>query len=307
MDFNNESIKQKSEKEDVKAFLKSQENIIMSPQNDNQLKISETKEIPNKEEIDNEKVSNPNTKFKITFTDDAVNFKKIESNDDKKNYSPLIQISDNKKNRKSINRKNSKERKEKIQNVKTIEFTISEKYPHQNIMNNKNTVSRQSQKNKNSKKYVSNPNTNNKEDDNKKNKEIPIPKRKSKTKIFNNKKNNENCSNLLKNIMKNEKELIIMPYAKEKQKKNKTINTIGAINGISYPKISIYSGGNNLNSNANIMNIIRVDDKLIRKGKKSHKLFRFKRPSSTKIKIDFTKDNFRDDSCLRKMLENSLK
>ena len=72
--------------------------------------------------------------------------------------------------------------------------------------------------------------------------EILKDEKKPKIKIFNNKKNNEICSELLKSTMNKEKELIIIPYAKEKQKINKTLNTIGNAHGISYPTCSVIKG-----------------------------------------------------------------
>ena len=66
--------------------------------------------------------------------------------------------------------------------------------------------------------------------------------KKQKLIIFNNKKNNVQCSNLLKSTINTEKELLFMPYAKEKQKINKTLNEIGRSNGISYPNYSIIKG-----------------------------------------------------------------
>ena len=60
--------------------------------------------------------------------------------------------------------------------------------------------------------------------------------------IFNNKKNNLKCSDLLKSTINTEKELLFMPYAKEKQKINKTLNEIGRSNGISYPNYRIIKG-----------------------------------------------------------------
>jgi hypothetical protein len=65
-----------------------------------------------------------------------------------------------------------------------------------------------------------------------------------KIKIFNNKKNNDRCSNLLKKMRSDEKELVIFPYVKEKQKVNKTIHAIGRSNGVVYLKTSVLSGGN---------------------------------------------------------------
>ena len=66
--------------------------------------------------------------------------------------------------------------------------------------------------------------------------------KKLKSLIFNNKKNNNICSNLLKSIINNEKQLIVVPYPKEKQKKVKTLNEIGRANGISYPDYSVIKG-----------------------------------------------------------------
>lgn len=77
------------------------------------------------------------------------------------------------------------------------------------------------------------------------------------TKIFNNKKNNDICSNLLKQSIENGNKLSLFPYAKQKEKINKTIDTIGFFNGISYSKTSILSGGNVNLGNHNIMYITR--------------------------------------------------
>ena len=81
-----------------------------------------------------------------------------------------------------------------------------------------------------------------------------------KIKIFNNKKNNNICSNILKKMKENEKELILFPYAKKKQMINKTINTIGPSNGITYLKTSVLSGGNEKNFYNNFINIIRTNE-----------------------------------------------
>ena len=81
-----------------------------------------------------------------------------------------------------------------------------------------------------------------------------------KIKIFNNKKNNNICSNILKKMKENEKELILFPYAKKKQMINKTINTIGPSNGITYLKTSVLSGGNEKNFYNNFINIIRINE-----------------------------------------------
>ena len=73
--------------------------------------------------------------------------------------------------------------------------------------------------------------------------------------IFNNKKNNVKCSNLLKSAINTEKVLLVIPYAKEKQKIKKTLNEIGRSNGISYPNYSVIKGA--IVDNKAIM---RIDD-----------------------------------------------
>ena len=87
----------------------------------------------------------------------------------------------------------------------------------------------------------------------------PIKEKKKKVIIFNNKKNNGICSDLLKSAINTEKELLVIPYPKEKQKINKTLNTIGRANGISYPICNVINGI--LTSDKNYLAIIREDDK----------------------------------------------
>jgi hypothetical protein len=89
-----------------------------------------------------------------------------------------------------------------------------------------------------------------------------------KIKIFNNKKNNDRCSNLLKKMRSDEKELVIFPYVKEKQKVNKTIHTIGHSNGIVYLKTSVLSGGNENTIYNNFMSKIRSAEKKPKKLKR---------------------------------------
>ena len=79
-----------------------------------------------------------------------------------------------------------------------------------------------------------------------------------KVKIFNNKKNNNLCSNILKKMKENEKELIVFPYVKEKKPINKKINSIGHSNGITYLKTSLLSGGNENIFYNNFINNIRT-------------------------------------------------
>ena len=73
-------------------------------------------------------------------------------------------------------------------------------------------------------------------------KNVNNKEKKAKPHIFNNKKNNNECSNLLRLAINTEKELLVMPYPKEKQKKNKTLNEIGIANGIYYPTTNIIKG-----------------------------------------------------------------
>ena len=89
-----------------------------------------------------------------------------------------------------------------------------------------------------------------------------------KIKIFNNKKNNDKCSNLLKKMKSDEKELVIFPYVKEKQKVNKTIHAIGHSNGVVYLKTSVLSGGNENTIYNNFMSKIRSAEKKPKKLKR---------------------------------------
>ena len=94
-------------------------------------------------------------------------------------------------------------------------------------------------------------------------------KRKNKQIItFNNKKNNLKCSDLLKTSINTEKELLFIPYAKEKQKKNKTLDELGRSNGISYPSFNVIKGI--LAKDDNYKVIIREDD-LNKYDSKTHK------------------------------------
>ena len=129
--------------------------------------------------------------------------------------------------------------------------------------------------------------------------EILKDEKKPKIKIFNNKKNNEICSELLKSTMNKEKELIIIPYAKEKQKINKTLNTIGNSHGISYPNCSVIKG--TVPKDKNYLSIIRDDDKKINKKKKS-KLFN---KNKKELLAEINLDNIMDNNNLKEMLTNA--
>jgi len=73
-------------------------------------------------------------------------------------------------------------------------------------------------------------------------KNVNNKEKKAKPHIFNNKKNNNEFSNFLRLAINTEKELLVMPYPKEKQKKNKTLNEIRIANGIYYPTTNIIKG-----------------------------------------------------------------
>ena len=91
----------------------------------------------------------------------------------------------------------------------------------------------------------------------------------------------------------------MMPYAKEKQKINKTINTIGNAHGISYPSCSVINGI--LTQDKNYLAIIREDDKKKNK-KKKHKLISSnKKEYIAEINLD---NNIMDDNNLKEMLGN---
>ena len=129
--------------------------------------------------------------------------------------------------------------------------------------------------------------------------------KKPKIKIFNNKKNNDICSELLKSTMDKEKELIVIPYAKEKQKVNKTLNTIGTAHGISYPTCSVIKGTPNIDKK--YLSIIRTDDKKENKKKKNNT---FKSDTKNikkeyKAEINLDNNNIIENNNLKEMLGNA--
>ena len=125
------------------------------------------------------------------------------------------------------------------------------------------------------------------------------PSKKPKVKIFNNKINNNICSDLLRASINQEKELILIPYAKEKKKINKTLNTIGNANGISYPTCSVIKGI--LTQDKNYLAIIRDDNKKANK-KKNNKLMN----TNIKYKAEINLENdIAEDNNLKEMLGNT--
>ena len=114
-------------------------------------------------------------------------------------------------------------------------------------------------------------------------KELKEKGKHKKLKIFNNKGNIGKCSNLLQITKEQEKELILIPYAKEKQKVNKTLNTIGNANGIFYPTYSIIKGAN---KDKNYFAIIRDNGKKRNKNKKNKLLNRIKKENRIEINLD---------------------
>jgi len=121
-----------------------------------------------------------------------------------------------------------------------------------------------------------------------------------KIKIFNNKKNNVICSELLKSTINQEKELILIPYAKEKQKINKTLNTIGNAHGISYPNCSVIKGI--LSKDKNYLAIIRDNDKKSDKKKRNKITSSNKKEYIAEINLE---DNIMDNNNLKEMLGNA--
>ena len=121
-----------------------------------------------------------------------------------------------------------------------------------------------------------------------------------KIKIFNNKKNNVICSELLKSTINQEKELILIPYAKEKQKINKTLNTIGNAHGISYPNCSVIKGI--LTKDKNYLTIIRDNDKKSNKKKRNKITSSNKKEYIAEINLE---DNIIDNNNLKEMLGNA--
>lgn len=105
----------------------------------------------------------------------------------------------------------------------------------------------------------------------------------SKIDIFNTKMNLDKCSQLLKMAMDNEKKLFLIPYAKKKEKINKTIDTIGDANGIPYPDCNVIQG--NSLEDKNYLNIMRDNDMKMNSSKKTKK-FRstFKNNNSKEVK-----------------------
>lgn len=121
--------------------------------------------------------------------------------------------------------------------------------------------------------------------------------KKPKVKIFNNKKNNGICSELLRATFNTEKELMLVPYAKEKQRVNKTLNTIGSAHGISYPKYSVIKG---IPKDKNYLYIIRNDDKRKNKGKKNNLM-----NNRIQNKAEINLDNLMENNNLKEMLGNA--
>ena len=123
--------------------------------------------------------------------------------------------------------------------------------------------------------------------------------KKPKITIFKNKQNHGICSDLLKSAINQEKELIMMPYAKEKEKINKTLNTIGNAHGISYPTCSVINGI--LTQDKNYLAIIREDDRKKNKKKKNKLLSNIRKEYIAEINLD---NNIVDDNNLKEMLGN---
>lgn len=83
--------------------------------------------------------------------------------------------------------------------------------------------------------------------------------KKKKVVIFNNRKNNALCSELLRQSLEDEKELLSIPYSFDKLKKKKQFHTIGPVNNIPYQRTSMLNGSGN--SKNNFLNIIRDSER----------------------------------------------
>ena len=94
--------------------------------------------------------------------------------------------------------------------------------------------------------------------------------------------------------MDNEKQLILIPYAKRKEKVNKTFDTIGDSNGISYPSNNIIQGI--VLEDKNYLNIIRDDKKRTSSQKKNRKIGSSVRGSKFKDTFSPKIDNNNDDN-----------
>ena len=89
--------------------------------------------------------------------------------------------------------------------------------------------------------------------------------------------------------MDNEKKLLLVPYAKQKEKIKKTFNTIGKLNGISYSEFRVIKG-TEMDSN-NIYNIIRDDDRKILSKRKDYSESNSMKRSNYSILRKFTGNN----------------
>ena len=187
---------------------------------------------------------------------------------------------------------------------KDSEKKFSEENNNLNKEEENNTQNKSKTENSNNKKEKSPEKMIIKIDDDTKQKLLEEEK-KPKIKIFNNKKNNDICSELLKSTMDKEKELIVIPYAKEKQKVNKTLNTIGTAHGISYPTCSVIKGTPNIDKK--YLSIIRTDDKKENKKKKNNT---FKSDAKNikkeyKAEINLDNNNIIENNNLKEMLGNA--
>ena len=106
---------------------------------------------------------------------------------------------------------------------------------------------------------------------------------------INNPSNNDICSQLLRAAMDNEKKLLLVPYAKQKEKIKKTFNTIGKLNGISYSEFRVIKG-TEMDSN-NIYNIIRDDDRKSLSKRKDYSESNSMKRSNYSILRKFTGNN----------------
>jgi len=240
--------------------------------NEEQIEIKDEKENDNKEFFE-EKLKSENQ----TLEDDGnPNNKKVRKN---KNYNQKILnnknllIQEQKQNKLNKANKDSKENKEKRRQKNKAQKNLNQKLFEKEM----NEIKRRLELKQNLKRKKELENQENAFGSRLKTKNIKVnniietpeitrnlsPNRSiqynEKVEKFNTPTNNDICSQLLQAALDNEKQLLLVPFARQKEKIKKTFNTIGKSNGISYSEFRVIKGEQNESNN--ILNIIRDDDR----------------------------------------------
>ncbi len=239
-------------------------------------KINENEKENENKEFFEEKLKNGN---QFLESDGNTNNKKVKKN---KNYNQKIlnnkniliqEQKQNKDNKVSKNNKNNIENKEKKKQKNSDKKNLNQKLLEKEM----NEIKRRLELKENLKKKKELENQENFFGSRIKSKNIKIQKlnempeinRKlspnrsiqyyEKAEKFNTPTNNDICSQLLQAAFDNEKQLILVPFVRQKEKIKKTFPTIGKSNGISYSEYRVIKGDQS--DNNNILNIIRDDDR----------------------------------------------